>query len=442
MIFQKLQNFAIKVYVLLRNLFRIIIEHFDSYRFGFDPVLTVEKYKKFNVSRRSSLNKGHLFDTILCGIIFADFVLCCFVEKFFKKWKIYEYWNLELPTFRAVTRAWIGVTPYQRDLLLDIIYPVMFWILYNTFRNKIKHRKYLNIVVKNGNKYSITQNDMNISKKLEEKFLKYWTKLTPRVNFLICYIIFLIFLLYPGSFIGKEIIMPDKHTGGFRNKIYILVLPYYFILVGYLVIWSMYFVLVCFYFKIKQNFMTDQVRILVRASRGMNLRRKRFLLKSFVENMKNLMNLVTEIAIYNSFWSPYMTLYFILYTLVISFAFLIFISSVNFQTSLLMLFSFSYLAFLSKISLDSSHIEDRNVELYFSLKNIYLRFQKQEIKENIGFALKVNSFLSLDRFFQRSSFKLKNGYRINNRLLEFFLTSLIGISLRTYGDTIRKQFFS
>ena len=126
--------------------------------------------------------------------------------------------------------------------------------------------------------------------------------------------------------------------------------------------------------------------------------------------------------------------------MVISFVFLAFISSFNFQTSMLMAFATSYLLMLSKISLDSSHIANRNVEIYLSLKKIYYGLQEQTIQGNIDFALKMNSFLSLDRFFQRSSFKLKNGYRINNRLLEFFLTSLIGISLRTYGDTIRKQF--
>ena len=236
--------------------------------------------------------------------------------------------------------------------------------------------------------------------------------------------------------------MPDEHTGGIRNIIYYFVFLYYFILVGYFVIFCIYFLIVCFYFKIKQNFMRREIQILVRTSRRTeNLRRERFLLKSFVKNMKNSINLVTEIAIYNSFWSSYMTFYYFFYIMIMSFVFSIFITSFNFQTGYMLITAISHLILLSKISSDCSNIGNRNMELYFSLKNIYYRLQKHGIKENIGFALKVKSFLSLDCFFQHSSFKLKNGYRINNRLLEFFLTSMIGVSLRTYGDTIRRQFF-
>ena len=73
----------------------------------------------------------------------------------------------------------------------------------------------------------------------------------------------------------------------------------------------------------------------------------------------------------------------------------------SYVTLVLVTFGISFLINLLKISIDCANIEDRNIEIYCLLQQIYIHFDKNT-KTNIGFVLKMNTLLSADRFFYRS----------------------------------------
>lgn len=239
-----------------------------------------------------------------------------------------------------------------------------------------------------------------------------------------------------------EIFIPDSNSFSFRRIIFFLISPYYFQMTSNYIIFSIYFLLVCHCIKIKQNYFVNEFEKAETLNPKLKLKQKLGInhqLRNWNERMKDLINLIREVVFLNSFWSSYMSTYFVIYTLEISFVFYISITSFTYQFIPMIVFVMTYLMYLFKASLDSSAIEERNVKLFRNLRSRYFKFGNQ-VKFPIGQILKTGNFLEFERFFQRSSFKLLNGYRINTHLLELFFTSLIGISLRTYGDTIKKYF--
>ena len=118
MTLKAMQNILRKVCFALKNFAIFIFRHIHSLRFGMDPIMTKENYVMFEENlKTSNLNNRYLAGTILHGISIVDFYFCLLCQKFLKDYEIIKWWNGEEAVFRATTRAWIGITKHQRELI-------------------------------------------------------------------------------------------------------------------------------------------------------------------------------------------------------------------------------------------------------------------------------------------------------------------------------------
>ena len=198
----------------------------------------------------------------------------------------------------------------------------------------MKHHKFLIIVTKNENDYSISQNGKVLDKKLEKKFINFWLKIAPRMRILLWVTIFQLYFLYFVSLLVGDIFMPNQYAWGMRHMIYYILCPYFIILVSYFPTFLYYLMVVCACFKIKQKFLMKKLKNLAKKCSIQDNRNnwKKFVqLKVFVENIENSINLVNEIAIFNAFWSPYASIYYIIYTVEIAFIFVLCLTSLSYH---------------------------------------------------------------------------------------------------------------
>ena len=424
------------------SFFQLYCKHLHSLRLCTNPMLTSEEYSEYLRIKSTGRNYRFLLGAILSTAICVDFCFCSLLTEVIGLQNAPEIFNSSNTYYRSITRVWPRLSVKQRDLFNNVIIISMIWFCWHFFYDKMKHMKFIFIVEKNANGYLISQDGKYFPEKLQMNFQKYWSKMSPRMKLVSIFMIFDINLLFFFPYCLGEWFLPDADTGSFRRILYFIITPYNFTVISYHYIISFHFLLVCGCIRIKQHYLRDKIDTFAKNlyNQRYKTERKFHITKSWLHHMKTCIHLVREISFFNAFWRPYMSSSFVVYTLKLSFAFYFCLSTFSYQLVPLVFFEESIFFYLLKASLDSASVESRNVHLYRALRKAHFTVQNRG-KTSLNFFIKTGSFLEFDNFFRRSSFKLVNGCRINTRLLEIFFTSLIGISLKVYGDTIRRQLF-
>ena len=255
-----MEFFFRKLCLNLKSFLKTLSIHVDSLRYGVDPIMTVEEYAIFDdMKKLPGMNYRYLDGAILTGLAMVDFFICLFCENLLENYRITKWWNVDEAIYQASSRIWFEVDKRQRELIIDIVYIIIFWTYFMLLRDKMKHHKRLFIVTKTGNNYSISQNDKILPEKLKVKLINFWLKNTPRMKIMFWIFYIQIILIYFVPLVIGDIFLPNEYSWGIRHIIYFVVHPYFTILITFFVLILYYFFVVCFCLKMKQRFLIRKI---------------------------------------------------------------------------------------------------------------------------------------------------------------------------------------
>ena len=149
-----------------------------------------------------------------------------------------------------------------------------------------------------------------------------------------------------------------------------------------------------------------------------------------------------EICGQNAFWSKYLSIYFLGYTILVcyfAYTFLYLDQALGWMKHFFSFFAFEFCAILLFVTLQCSNIVRRNVLLQRKSQKIGLCLKKCT-KLNICDVLKIDQMVANARNIEKVSFQLITGHQINSKMFEMLFTyiSLIFMMVFKNQEQIKK----
>ena len=200
--------------------------------------------------------------------------------------------------------------------------------------------------------------------------------------------------------------------------------------------YSFYILLNLRYLHIKQSYF-------IRVFKGFNkkmlksepIRRNfRFFLK-----IKSILTLLKEIRDYNHFWSKYITLTMTVYVFEICYIIFAFCTAANFDEQLrlapLCIFASIFILHSQIISSQCSRLIINNCRIHQEIR----RFHYRNNHVSLVFLIKSDNANCFQNILQKTSIRLLNGSRINNRFFEVMGSLVVGVLLKLFSRYIDSQ---